>query len=432
MSGCGGQAGAGGPAARIAPPVEVIVDSVAQDDAQIYIYATGITVPFKSVEVRARVSGYLEELFFEPGAIVREGDRLALIEQAPYKIALSAAQAELENSRAQAALAEANLERQQRLFASNVGTLQDVQTHEANYNMALARIEMANASVQSAELNLQYTDMRASITGKTTKNLVDVGNFVSPTGAHAVILSITQLNPMFVEFNLNDRQFIELRDRLGFRDAFHTAINSQEDQTDADGERVLALTGMPVDISLMTGTNVFNFDFDVPGRVVAVVDNRINSATAQITLRAEIENPLLQVDGAEDFMIYPGQVARVRLPFETVENAILVREEAILTDLDTRYVLVVGRGMFQDRDRRGNPLLDEHGVELPPRETYVVQRRDIVLGRLLDTQMRIVLSGLQPGESYIVHGVHRVRIGSEVKAITLEEHNARRNSTNGR
>ena len=410
------------------PVAEVVVDSVAMADAQIYIYATGITVPSSAVEIRARVSGYLEELFFEPGAIVREGDRLALIEQAPYAIALQVAQAELAGSKAQAALAEANLERQKNLFARNTGTLEDVQTQQANYDIALARIAMAEANIRNAELNLQYTDMRAPITGKTTKNLVDVGNFVGPsgTGVQAVILSITQLDPMFVEFTLSDRQFIDLKDRIGFRDAFHEALDEAVEHSGA-GTRPVALTGMPVDISLMTGINVFSFDFNIPGKIVAVVDNRINFSTAQITLRAEIQNPLLQTDGVEDYMVYPGQVSRVRIPYETVRNAILVREEAILTDLDTRYVLVVVRDeAFQAKDTDGNPVKGADGEVIPPRVAYFVHRRDIVLGRLLDTQQRIVLSGLQPGETYIVHGVQRVRIGAEVNPTTLEEHNARR------
>jgi len=427
LSGCGNRAGAGPAGAGIPPKPEVIVDSVGMEDVQIYIYTEGRTVPFKSVEIRARVSGILEEIFFKPGAIVREGDRLALIEQAPYQIALDAARAELSNAKAQASLAEANLERSRILVESRAIQVEDFQTHQANYDMALAGIERANAAIRSAELNLQYTDMRAPITGKTTKNLVDVGNFVRPDGAQAVLLSITQMDPMFVEFNLSDRQYFELKSRIGFRDAFYDARNSSEstNQTEVDTDLPLALAGMPVDISLQTGMNVFNFDFNIPGRTVTLVDNQINFQTARITLRAEIQNPLLRAGDAEDYLIYPGQVCRVRIPYETVEDAILVREEAILTDLDTRYVLVIGRGMHQPRDPHGRPLMGPDGVPIEPYETYIVQRRTIQVGRLLDTNMRIVLSGLRPGESYIVHGVQRVRIGTAVQPTTLEEYNAR-------
>ena len=426
LSGCAKQAGAGSPA-RGAPPAEVIVDTVKVEDRQIYIYADALTVPSIAVDIRARVPGFLEKLFFKPGAIVRKGAPLAQIERASYEIALMAAKAELANTEAQAELAKANLEREERLLEQRAGTVEAVQTAKANYDMALARIEIAKANIQRAELDLEYTDLRAPITGKATKNLVDVGNYVNPTGLHATILSITQLDPMYVEFKLNDRQFIDLRDRLGFREAYQEATNVPEtERTDESSGLPLALIGMPVDVSLMTGVNVFNFDFDIPGKVVALVDDRINFNTAQTTLRAEVRNPLLRTDGAEDYMLYAGKVCRVRLPYETVENAILIREEAIMTDLDTKFVLVVAKGMYQDRGRDGKPAVDENGVEIPPRETNIVYRRDITLGRLLDDQMRIVLRGLESGESYIVYGVQRVRIGSEVTPTPLEEYKARR------
>ena len=411
---------------------EVIVDSVNQDDAPIYIYTEGRTVPYNSVEIRTRVSGYLEELFFKPGAIVKEGDRLAQIEQATYKIALLAAKAELANSEARASLAKSNLERQKMLLDRGAGTAEDLQTQQANYDMTLAAIELANASIKNAELNLQYTDLRSPITGKTTKNLVDIGNYVSPTGAQAVLLSITQLDPMYVEFKLSDRQVSDLKDRLGFREVFNKAVNTPgEIQHDNFSEQPLALTGMNVDVSLMTGVNVFNFDFNIPGKIVALVDDRINFASGQITLRAEIKNPLLKTNEAEDYLIYAGQACRVRVPYEIVKDAVLVREEAILTDLDTKYVLVVAKGMYQPKASDGSPLVDENGDVVPPYEADIVQRRDIEIGRLLDTQMRIVLDhplkpGVKPGESYIVQGVQRVRIGMEVKPTTLTDYETRR------
>jgi len=434
LSGCDKKTSAGAlPGGGAAPVPEVIIDSVGQEDVQIYIYADAVTVPSNQVMVRARVGGFLEELFFKPGAIVRKGERLALIEPDSYNIALTLAEAELANYEAQALLEEANLGRAKTLFEQRVNTAQEVQTVQAAYDMALARVEMANANVRRAKLELAYTDIRAPITGKTTKNLVDVGNYINPGGLQALLLGITQLDPMYVEFKLNDRQFIELKDRLGFRKAFQeeqeeAAPNTPggEQTEESTGRQPVALTGMPVDLSLMTGVDVFRFDFNIPGKVVALVDNQINYNTANITLRAEVQNPLLKTDDAEDYMIYPGQVGRVRIPYEVVENAVLIREEAILTDLDTKYVLVLTKEMRQDTDREGNPVVDENGREVPPREAHIVTRRDITLGRLLDTQQRIVSAGLIPGETYVVLGVQRVRIGTEVRPTPLDDYNARR------
>ena len=427
LNGCTGKAGAGSPGAGNAPKTEVIVDSVDVENVQIYIYTEGRTVPSNSVEIRARVSGYLEELFFKPGAIVKKGDRLALIEQAPYKVALDAAKAELSTAKAQASLAEANLGRSKMLLERGTITTEEFQTQKSIHDIALAAIERANAAIHNAELNLQYTEMLAPIAGKTTKNLVDIGNFVSPTGAQAVLLSIAQLDPMYVEFHLNDRQYSDLKYRIGFLEAFNRAMDSsgEERPTEENADQPLALTGMPVDVSLMTGVNVFNFDFNIHGKTVTSVDNQINWSTGRVILRAEIQNPLLRTDSAADHLIYPGQVCRVRIPYEQVENAILIREEAILTDLDTKYVLVVAKGMYHPKDPFGKPIVGPDGEPIPPYETDIVQRRDIELGRLLDTQMRIVLRGLRPGETYIVHGVQRVRVGSEVQPTTLEDYNAR-------
>ena len=420
------------------PPIpEVIVDRVGTEDAPIYLYTEGKTVPYNSVEIRARVSGYLEELFFKPGAIVKKGDRLALIERATYEVALDAAKADLSNAESQASLAKANLERSRLLLERGTISIEEYQTQQAAHDIALAAIDRANASIRNAELNLQYTDLRSPITGKTTKNLVDIGNYVSPTGAQAVLLSITQLDPMFVEFKLTDRQFSDLKDRRGFREVFNKAVSAPEErQNDSPSEQPLALTGMNVDVSLQTGVNVFSFDFNIPGKVVAVVDDRINMASGQITLRAEIQNPLLKTDEAEDHMIYAGQACRVRVPYEIVKDAVLVREEAILTDLDTKYVLVVAKGMYQPRNPDGTPLEDEDGNVIPPYETDIVQRRDIEIDRLLDTQMRIVVDhplkpGVKPGETYIVQGVQRVRIGMEVKPTTIEEYGIRRAAERG-
>ena len=428
LSGCTNKAGAGtgSGATGPPPPPEVIVDTVAQSDEQIYIYTEGRTVASNSVEIRTRVSGYLEKLLFKPGAIVKEGDRLARIEQATYEVALASANAELASAKAQSALAEANLGRAKRLLESATITTAEFQAEQANYDISLAAVDRANAAISDAELNLKYTDIHSPITGKTTKNLVDVGNYVSPSGAQAVLLAITQLDPIYVEFNLSDRQYTELKDRIGFREAFNKVVDASEEQVENTSERSLALTGMPVDISLMTGVNVFNFDFNIPGKVVTLVDNQINFFTARVTLRAEIRNPLLKMGDVEDYMLYAGQVCRVRVPYEKVENAILIREEAILTDLDTKYVLVVERKNYQPKDAYGKPLKNEQGEDWTPYETDVVVRKDIKLGRLLDSQKRIVLSGLKPGETYIVQGVQRVRIGVEAKPTTLEEYKARR------
>ncbi|MDR1963796.1 MAG: efflux RND transporter periplasmic adaptor subunit [Planctomycetaceae bacterium] len=442
QSGCGQKQAQSSSDPTKIPRTEVVIDHVGQEDVQLYIYVEGRTVPYKSVDIRARISGYLEQLFFESGGIVKQGDRLALIEQDQYQVALDAAKAELAVTEAKAVLAKANLDRGRQLVESKTIAIEEFQSRQAEYQTAQASVELAKTSVRRAELDLQYTDMTAPITGKTTKNLVDIGNYVSPTGNQAVLLSIAQMDPIYIDFFISDRQFIDLKERLGFREKFNDAIKNLNETTNQtennESENESPLSGDSgsvdrgtIDIALSTGANVLTADFSLRGKIVALVDNQITLNTGQITLRGEIRNPLLRINGRDDYMIYPGQICRVRIPYEMVKNAVLIREEAIQTDLDTKYVLTVSKEMFTPTDQFNRPLKDQDGNPVPAYETDVVKRRDIKIGRLLDTQMRIVLDGLKPDETYIVKGLQRVRIGMAVAPITLDEYNARRAAEGG-
>ncbi|MDR0871744.1 MAG: efflux RND transporter periplasmic adaptor subunit [Planctomycetaceae bacterium] len=409
---------AAAPGGAAVPLAEVITDAVKSDDVQLYLYERGQTEPYKYVDITARIPGYLEQILFHSGGLVKEGDKLAIIEQDQYKIALEAAKAQLDVSIARELLAKSNLDRSKELVESKTVSMEEFQGRQADYNMAKATVNLNKTAVQQAELNLQYTDIRAPFTGKATNNLVDIGNYVSPGSDSAKLLSIAQMDPIFIHFPISDKQFADLKERMGFRQAFDkstdTAANG-EAAAQADGENnfesiLPPLNGAKeeyqarIDVSLTTGTEVLPSDFPLNGKIVAVIDNKITKETGQITLRAEVRNPLLTIDGNEDYMLYPGQICRVRIPYEKVKGAVLVAEEAILTDLDTKYVLVVE----QEGDKS------------------VIHRRDIRLGKLLDTQMRIVQNGLKPGENYVVRGVQRVRIGSVVKPVALEEYNKRR------
>ncbi|MDR2707057.1 MAG: efflux RND transporter periplasmic adaptor subunit [Planctomycetaceae bacterium] len=448
QSGCGQKQAQNSAGSAATPKTEVVVDNVGQEDVQLYMYVEGRTVPYLLVDIRARVAGYLEQLFFTSGAVVKKGERLALIEQDQYQVALDAAKAELAVNEAKAALAKSNLDRAKQLVDSATISIEEFQSRQAEFQTAQASVELAKTSVRRAELDLQYTDLRAPISGKTTKILVDAGNYVSPTGngSQSVLLSIAQMEPIYVDFFISDRQFIDLKERLGFREKFNEVIknfngtetnkteNSEnkdtKNQSSQNSEAESGYHGT-IDVALSTGVDVLSADFSLKGKIIALVDNQIDYNTGQITLRGEVPNPLLNINGRDDYMIYPGQICRVRIPYEKVKNAVLIREEAIQTDLDTKYVLLVGKGMFTPTDRFNQPLKDKDGKPVPAYETDIVKRRDIKIGRLLDSQMRIVQEGLQPGETYIVKGLQRARIGMEVAPITLEEYNKRRNDEAG-
>ncbi|MCL2743428.1 MAG: efflux RND transporter periplasmic adaptor subunit [Planctomycetaceae bacterium] len=465
LNGCGSKAGGaagpmGGPGGGPAPLTVVVTDEVQQRDIQLYIYVPGQTVPYKYVDITARVSGYLEKLYFQNGSIVKEGDKLALIEQDQYEIALKVAQAELDSAKAKEALAKANLERSKQLIDSRAMSPEEYNQRQAEFDMARAATARAEAAIEQAKLNLRYTIITAPIPGKTTKNLVDIGNFVSPgnritaTGASGEatpsdkLLSIAQMDPMYVDFQISDKQFADIKERMGYRQSFDeemrklnaenvpaAAAEEKKEEEKPEDVKKDAAAMLPslnnntagdgdrrIDISLTTGVDVLSADYPVRGRVVYLADNRITYATGGITLRGEVRNPRLNVNGNEDYMIYPGQICRVRIPYEKVRDAVLVSESAILTDLDTKYVLVIVKEMYTPKDQFGKPKIDPKTDEpVPATEQYVIHRRTIKTGPLLDTQERIVKEGLEKGETYIVKGVQRARIGTPVNPVKLAD-----------
>lgn len=453
-----------------APKTEVIVDEVQQSDVQLYIYVPGQTAPYKYVDITARVSGYLENLYFQSGSIVKKGDKLALIEQEQYQIALEAAEAMLANAHAREALAKANVDRAKQLVESRALSPEEYQQRQAEYDMSRATVKTAKTSIRQAALDLEYTEIIAPIPGKTTKNLVDVGNFVSPTNVisansamgdttpSAKLLSIAQMDPMYIDFKISDKQFADMKERMGFRDSYDQLMNEQDQALSSEPDAAADQNPNPasnsnesyneilpslengkskgnnprIDVSLTTGMDVISQDFPLSGHIVAMIDNKINYETGQVTVRGEVRNPLLKIGDHEDYLLYPGQICRVRIPYENVKDAVLVHEESILTDLDTKYVLVIKKEMVSPKDPFGRPILGPDQKPLPATEEYVVHRQDIQIGRLLDTQMRIVLEGLEKGQSYIVKGVQRARIGAVVQPTSLADFEKRRAIASGR
>lgn len=405
------------------PPIpvpEVVVESVLVRDVQPYIEAVGKAEAYEWVEIAARVSGFLREVRYEPGDIVQAGAPLFLIEQDQYKAEVKSAQAAIATAKAHHKLALANLERTKLLIPQGAMTEQDLETDQAKVEEADASVKRAEADLAKAELNLSYTDVRSPITGKVDRNLVDVGNLVSPMGmgadsSHSLLTTVAGMDPIYVYFDISDYQFNHIRKfalenkkpaaeiliqrlekvkekRKEIDEAYKKTIGLdapvQEKPAPAGSDEIEKTENLEIEfeVSTIKGAEGDTTDFPYKG-IIDMAGNRIDESTGTIMVRGEVPN--------SDYMIFPGQICRVRIPVWPVNDAVLVKEEAICTDLNQRYVFVV----------------DESGK---------AHRRVVQLGMRQTDGTRVVERGLKKGERYVVSGVQKTRDGGDVKIIPAE------------
>ena len=357
--GCGGGGETGPP-----PPPDVGVAQPVNRDVTLYSEHLGTTQAFESVEVKARVSGELEEITLEPSTIVNEGEQLFLIEPRLYKAERDAAFAALKSAEAELARAESDLKRVEQAVKTNAVSQSDVDLARAQRDMASAAVLSAKAMLDSAELQLSYTQVRAPITGQVGRNRVDRGNIVS--GSQGTLLTtVNRMQPMFVYFDAPEE--IVLRALQNMNLTTVVDINS-EDEASRRG-----VTNAEVATLIDEG-----YPYSGP---IDFVSNTVDAATGTIQVRAVLPNDKMN--------LFPGLFVRVRIPMGMLENAVLIREEALGTDLGGRYVYVVGEG-------------------------NVVEQKYVELGPVEPDGMVPITEGLDGSETYIVDGMLRARPGLPV------------------
>ena len=368
------------------PAPEVVVESVLVRDVQLYIEETGLTDAYERVEIPARVSGFLREIRYGAGDIVAVGAPLFLIQPEQYQADVKASEGSLMSAQSSLKLAEANLVRTLRLVNQGASTQEDLDTATAHRDEATAAIMQAEAALNVAKLNLSYTDVRSPIKGKVGPSAVDVGNMVGPTGNKSILTTVVGMNPIYVRFDISDSQFNSIRaynrehkehETQATRANEGEAAGQQGDTHISDLERFQ----IPFEMSLIVGSTTKTGEYPYRG-VIETAYNTIDPSTGTVTIRGKIPN--------EDYVVFPGQICRVRIPIWTTPDAVLVRQEAIGTDMSQRYVYVVD-------------------------DKNTVHRRVIEFGTLQADGTRIVTKGLEKGERYIVNGIQKVRDGSQVK-----------------
>jgi RND family efflux transporter MFP subunit len=339
-------------------PPEVTVATPAQRDVTVFGEFVGTTQARESVEIRARVQGFLEKMTFEPSSFVRKGEVLFVIEPGPYQAQRDRAAAGLESAEAGLRRAESDLDRLEQAVKTNAVSQQEVTRARAERDQASAGLLEAQAALTTAEIQLGYTTVTSPISGLVSRNLVDLGNLVG-AGEATLLTTVRRIDPIFAYFEVSERFIAEKLDQQGG----HRNPGTGED---LQATLLLKETGL-----------------EIEGKVDAV-DNTVDAATGTIQVRAIFPNP--------DARIFPGFFVHVRLPGELLENAVLVEETAIGTDLGGRYVMVVG-------------------------PDNIVEKRPIEPGPLQDDMMRVVLEGLKPGERYITVGLQRARPGLPVTPV---------------
>lgn len=354
----GGPAGSGNAAdASTAAPVAVPVSVAVVEAKPVTQWSefSGRLEAVDHVELRSRVAGAIQSVHFQEGAIVEKGDLLVTIDPAPYQAEVARAQANVTAAEARASLARVELKRGQQLLASNAVSQSEVDQRMNGLASAEADLEAARAVLQSAALNLGYTEIRAPITGRVGKIEITAGNLIAAGPSSPILTRLVSLSPIYASFEADERIvssiLAELPEGVNARN-FLDRVPVRMD-----------VAGLP----------------DVKGKL-QLVDNSVDPESGTIRVRAVFDN----ANGA----LMPGQFARLSMGQAKTEDAVLVHERAIGTDQNKKYVMVV-------------------------KPDNTTEYREITVGMKSDG-LRVVTAGLKAQERIVVNGLQRIRPGALV------------------
>ncbi len=377
----------------MAPPVTV-AQPIIRDVAG-HTDFTGTSRATAEAEVRARVAGRLEEIRFKPSTFVEQGQVLFVIEQTAYQAALDESRASLAAAEAELALSKSDLERIQIARETEAVSEQDLDRAVARRDKAIAVVSGAEADLANSELNYSYTEVKAPIAGQVSRHQVDAGNLVG-SGENTLLTTVRQMNPIWVYFEVPEITVLSFLKFL----SEEAAVAGRRGAPDALGDRVLDEEDLDRNIVEMTEAEE---DIEQPIQILVgladedgfphegtidFIDNTVNPQTGTIQMRAVIPN--------EDMLLFPGLFVRVRAVGGETEDAVLVEEMALGSDIGGKYVLVVGEG-------------------------NVVEQRYVQPGALQLDSTVVIEAGLDGSETYIVDGLLRARPGLPVTPMTREQ-----------
>lgn len=341
-------------AAPAAPPATpVSVAQVVSQDVAAWNEFSGRLEAVERVDVRARVSGAVQAVHFREGSLVKAGDLLVTIDPAPYQAEVARVEAQVAAAQARVTYSQSEAQRAKSLWDDRAVAKREFDEKDNAAREAAANLRAAQAALQSAQLNLGYTQVRAPVAGRVGKVEVTTGNLVAAGAGAPVLTTLVSVSPIYASFDADEKVV---------RDALASLPGGAAERR--------GLERIPVE--MQTGG-----DKATTGRL-QLVDNQVDAKSGTLRVRAQFDNK----DGA----LIPGQFAKLRMGQARNEAALLVNERAVGTDQDKRYVIVVGAG-------------------------NQAEWRPVTLGASVNG-LRVVTSGLKGGERIVVGGVQRVRPGS--------------------
>jgi RND family efflux transporter MFP subunit len=339
------------------PAMPVIVTQPEVKQLIQYDEFTGRFQAYQAVDVRARVSGYLEKIHFEDGELVNVGDLLFSIDPKPFNAAVAVAKAEVKRVETELVLAEQEVERARRLVKMKAMSQEELDTRTATLNIALANIQSAKAALTTALLDLDYTKISAPISGRISNRRIDIGNLIEGGGSQTLTTIVTE-KPLYFIFDVSEADYLKYQRRV---------IAKQQDS--------MSTSDLNVKVRLLDET-----EFQHDGQL-NFIDNQLDRGTSTIRLRATFE------DNADGLLV-PGMFGRVQIPVSDKQPTMLIPDKAVLSDMANKIVMTVNAD-------------------------NVVVPKPVQLGELYQGK-RIIKSGLTLEDKVVIEGVFRARPGATV------------------
>jgi RND family efflux transporter MFP subunit len=334
------------------PPAQVTLAPVEQKELVEWEEFTGRVEPMETVELKPRVSGYITEVHFQAGVLVKKGDVLFTIDQRPFETRLRATGAEVARADANAQGMKREFDRVKTLLDAKAIAPEQAEMRESMNLQAQAGLESAKAAQHSAEIEFEHSSVKAPISGRISRAITTTGNFV--TAGTTLLTTIVTVDPVYVYADIDENSLLKLQAMQRSKTTF----------TNGDGR-------VPVELQLSNEKG-----FPHHGHIESY-DNRLDASTGSMVLRAEFANT--------DGILTPGLFARIRIPMTGKYKALLVDEKSILTDQANKFVLGI--------DQSKTPALSVY--------------KPIVIGPSIDGK-RIIRSGLVAGDKIIVNGQARL------------------------